>query len=76
MISALKQEVVEDGREHPFVVALVHELRKRLADYHFQLEGAASSGGEQMPRIYSLGGGAREVRSTIQLIEQAEGEKE
>lgn len=71
MITSLKQEVIEEGREHPFVEALVKELGARLKKYRDQLEAQAPP-----ERICWLQGGAAATRVALDMIQKAEGEHE
>jgi hypothetical protein len=76
-LDKLKHELIEEGRGHPFVEALVASLRERRAALLNELEGIAASGGDESPYgtgyIYALGGRAREVRTVVDMIQNTKG---
>lgn len=79
-LEKLRPEVIEEGRGHPFVVALMGTLRERRMALLSELEGVAASGGDESAfgggYIYALGGRAREVRQTLDTILNTKGLEE
>jgi hypothetical protein len=71
----LKQEVIEEGRGHPFVESVVWMLRQRYQALHELLESHTISG-QPEAAIYSTGGRAAEVNFLIALITKTEGQAE
>lgn len=71
-LDQLKQEVIEEGRGHPFVEALVRDVQQRRATLINELVGAASSGFEH-GTVCGLGGRARGLGDVLQLITSAHG---
>ena len=74
-IEDLKKEILEEGRSHPLVEALLSTLQVRLQVLHDNMEGAAASGNPET-HLYVLGGRANEVRNVIALITKTEGRDE
>lgn len=72
----LKKEIVEEGRAHPFVEALVSTLVQRHAEILNLLEAQAAAGTSSHALIGSTGGRAFEVRNLIALISTTQGREE
>ncbi len=71
-LDQLKQEVIEEGREHPFVQVLVANLRKRHANWQSELTAAACTGVEA-GTLGSLAGRAREAQEIVRIITDTTG---
>ena len=67
----VSQRVIEEGRSHPFVEALVRELRARRAVVLTKLTDAAANAidSTESPRLYQLAGRAASYEEVIRLIE-------
>lgn len=72
MIDKLGADVVEEGKNHPFVQALRVELAHRHRQCAKLLE-AKSAAGEGHAVLAGLGGRAAELRSVMELIARTEG---
>lgn len=73
-VDRCRRSTVEEGRDHPFVQALLNEMHRRHEQLLETLEGVASGGDEsQRYYVYTLGARAAELRRAIQLIEDAKG---
>jgi len=71
----LSKELIEEGRGHPFVEALVSSLAQQHQSLLELLEGHTISGQPQN-QLYVTGGRAFEVRNLINLITKTEGRAE
>ncbi len=67
MIEKLDSEMVDDGKRHPFVVALMKELRAKREAYSLEAESASA---ESTWRCLGRSSAYREV---IRMIEAAKG---
>ncbi len=67
----ISQRMSEEGRAHPFVEALVREIRARRVGVLTKLQEAAASASDaaESPRLYQLGGRAASYEEVIRLIE-------
>ena len=72
MIENLSQRVIEEGREHPLVRALVRGLERRLGEVTEKLEVYAEQAGNS-GHIYALGGRVAELKNILRIIEDTEG---
>lgn len=66
-LDQLKQEVIEEGRGHPFVEALVKDLRQRRQNLVNELVGTASAGFDH-GTVCGVAGRARAMGDILQLI--------
>jgi hypothetical protein len=73
VIEKLNQETINDGLEHPFVRAVLKELRQRHAEMLERLERVGADGSSQASYMYCLAGRASEIRLLIDDIETAKG---
>lgn len=73
MLDRLSQEVVESGKEHPFVQALLTELEGRLGNLLNTLQNAAGVGDGTHQRLCQLGGRAVELADVIRTINNVQG---
>ena len=73
MIDKLPEHIAEEGRGHPFVEALVRDLRKRHASHAKTLEALSASAA---PGAAGMGGRAAELRFVIDMITGAKGAEE
>ena len=71
----LSREVVESGREHPFVQALLRELRDRLHGLRDSLVMAAGTSQHEGAdrHLCQLGGRAFQLNEVVWMIAKAEG---
>lgn len=72
---SLSQEVIEEGREHPFVEALVKEFRSRHDELLGKLRDGLSSGASEH-LLRAQAGRAAELWEVIRLIMKVEGQDE
>jgi hypothetical protein len=75
VIDKLPAEVVLQGREHPFVVALVKELRVKRESALLEVEGIATSNAVD-GAVRAVLGRCRAIHEVIRMIEQAKGKAE
>jgi hypothetical protein len=74
-IGNLKENVIEEGREHPFVRALVNEVRSMQLVAQAAVVGMAASGGNEW-QLRCNAGRAVAFADVLRLIEKAKGVEE
>ncbi len=76
-IDTLPAEVIEEGRGHPFVMALVEDLRREQRQLEVSLRDAmATPNGNHVDRCHVLAGRAQQVRDVLIRIQRADGQRE
>lgn len=74
-LEKLSEELVEEGRGHPFVEALLVDLRARQATLAMQLAGNAADGAGN-EKLWPTGGRMAELAHVIRLITTTKGSQE
>lgn len=72
---SLTQDLIDEGREHPFVEALVKELRSRHDELLDKLRDGLSNDGSE-PLLRAQAGRAAAFADVIRLIRTTEGQDE
>ena len=76
MIDALDEDVVDEGKRHPFVVALVRELKAKLEVLRVAAEAGAFNGMAADGTGRANNAAAFTIRDVIRMIETAKGRPE
>ena len=72
MLERLSAEVVESGREHPFVQALLRALEARKRELTDRLVLVAAQGGDvNAPTLFQLGARAAELAQVLGTVAEA-----
>lgn len=74
MISKLPAHLVEEAKEHPFMVAIVRELTAKRGAALGAVEGAAQSGAADVIRFHAAR--ATAFKEVIEMIDGAKGSEE
>lgn len=72
-LDKLSADAIESGKEHPFVQALLRELKVRLINTEQVLRNEAGHGDVSHQRLCQLGGRAAELWAVIRLIDETKG---
>lgn len=73
MLAKLSQETIDSGRDHPFVQALLRELKERYQGLRDTLMSAAGIGDAGERHLHQLGGRAFQLNEVIRTIESVQG---
>lgn len=73
MILKLPKETIESGQEHPFVLAVLREMKERLHGLRETLQVSAGVGDLPHHKLCQLGGRAFELSEWVRSIETAQG---